>query len=769
MTRTSEREIPRLTADNVHPPSNRGLLLVNVGTPDAPTPQAVRRYLAEFLSDPLVIQLPKFMRPFQRLLGRYIAVTRAASSAKKYGLVWTELGSPLRVIMEEQAAAVRSRLPDWQVFIAMRYGTPSIEQALREMAAAGVTELVVLPVYPQFSQTTTGTVVQEVYRVLRASGLHLNVRTHTTWFNDAGYVNAQAHLIADYAKQHRLTPDNSLLLFSAHGLPVSYVERGDPYQRQLLESVRLIGERLGWPADRYRVAYQSRVGRQQWLTPELLGTLRELAAADERRVLVCPISFVVDCLETLEELHIGAREVFNAAGGDLWICPALNTYERFIDTVRNLTLRGPQPIGSWKRGHTPLFDVSPVQETPADDCGLDRLVMLGVTLKNRIGGGAGPPLNYTDEAGLSCVKRPHHETQLVLEQLKARGLVAEAFIWNTCFRFECYAWLPKHVTKQDSACIVDDLRRTLFATTSEETPTNLLFGANAWHHLMRTISGLNSGLPGDKDIVDQFLTAFQLAENARSAGPHARALSQHATDIAARVRTETGWGRLDPGYCYAALQQIEGQLPLRLANARHVVIGGSTTSRSILETLYDQFGVKEPSVTFVYRTHQGGNMKLLRKAVRHGRRLRVQRYDDPAVLAAITDADVLFFGIDRDEPVLTAEMLQRLRDFNERPLVIIDFNTAGSTAGVAELQGVTLWDATGLETAVQAHADEMCRSHEFPDILQEAEQWISTQAPEPTPPGFELPCVIENDAGQPTCSRCGQRAVDALVKARNSA
>ncbi|GAF84013.1 unnamed protein product, partial [marine sediment metagenome] len=233
--------------------------------------------------------------------------------------------------MEDQAAALGERLPSgWRVFLGMRYGRPSISDALREIASLGIEELVVVPLYPHFSQTTTGTVVHEMYRVLREEALHINVSARTTWYDDAGYVNGQAHLIADYARSRDLCPSNVFLLISAHGLPASYTRRGDPYARQVHRSVGLIVERLGWPAERHSLAFQSRMGPGEWLKPDLPTALKDLADKGERRVLVCPISFAVDCLDTLEEIHIRAREDFAAMGGELFVCPALNTYGRFI-------------------------------------------------------------------------------------------------------------------------------------------------------------------------------------------------------------------------------------------------------------------------------------------------------------------------------------------------------------------------------------------------------------------------------------------------------
>jgi hypothetical protein len=176
----------------------------------------------------------------------------------------------------------------------------------------------------------------------------------------------------------------------------------------------------------------------------------------------------------------------------------------------------------------------------------------------------------------------------------------------------------------------------------------------------------------------------------------------------------------------------------------------------VLETLYGHFGVKEPSVTLVYRAHQGGQMKLLRKAVGHGRRLRVGSYTERAVLDAIADADIVYYGIDRDDPVLAAEMLAGLRDFNERTLFIVDFNTAGSTAGLDQIPGVTVFDAGLLDREVEIFADTLVSRDEFPQIVQEAEAWIEQHAPEGIVPTMGLPCAGTASNGALQCARCGK-------------
>ena len=422
--------------------------------------------------------------------------------------------------------------------------------------------------------------------------------------------------------------------------------------------------------------------------------------------------------------------------------------------MKNLVTRGPQPIRAWKKSQPPLISAKP-QAQPRETA-LDSLVLLSVTLRNRVGAGRGPQLLYSEAQELVCAKKPHEEAQSLLESLKSTGHVREALIWNTCYRFECYAWLARGQNGSPDGCIVASLREKLFGAEPAGLHVNTLFAGDAWHHLMRTIAGLNSGLPGDKDVVEQFQTAYQLAERAGTAGPHAEALVDEAVSLARSVRQETAWGRLDPGYCFAAITRIQDALPLKLANCRHVVVGGSTTSRSVLEALYEQFGVQESSVTLAYRSHQGGQMKLLRKAVGHGRRLRTNSYSDQPVLDAIADADVVYFGIDREEPVLTAETLRGLRDFAARPLFILDFNSSGSTLGLEGLPGIRLWRAAELDVEVEAFADWMCAREEFPRSVQEAEAWIEGRAPTRIALNLDLPCRGRDEHGYPMCVRCGK-------------
>ncbi len=741
-------------------------MLVNVGTPDSASVNDVRAYLSEFLADPAVIQLPLLMRWMQRPLARLIASRRAAESAEKYREVWTDRGSPLRAIMEDQAAALRSLLPsDTSVRIAMRYGSPSIPSVLEQLVRDGVEDLTVIPMYPHYSGTTTGTVVQELYRAIKQSSAHVNVTLRTSWYDDVGYVNAQARCIAEFVAANQLDPNDTLLMFSAHGLPVSYIKRGDPYDRHIQTSVRLVTQRLGWPEDRMTLAYQSRMGPAEWLQPYAEDMLPDLARRGEKRVLCVPISFVTDCLETLEEIALRYRADFAKLGGELFVTPAMNTHEQFITALRNLTQRGPRPVTGFDEKTPPLLKQRPRAVIPQR--GLQRFLMMGVSLRNRIGPGDGPTLQHADAESLLCVKKPQEAVQPLLADLKRQGLISEGLIWNTCQRFEFFGWLEPS-SDGDEACVVRDVRSALFGEHAGAPEINVLFGADAWRHLTRTAAGLNSGLPGDRDVLEQLSAAQQTAERAGTAGERVQRLVDEARSTADAVKRETDWGLVDPGYCYAALQRLRGEWGTRFTNSRHVVVGGSTTSRSLLQTLFADFGVNERDATLVYRSHQGGQTKLLRKAIGNGRRVRTDAYDSREALQAMADADFLYFGIDRAEPVLTREMLERLCDTSQHPLTIVDFNTNGSTAGLADVAGVTLIDAARLEQETQVYADRVSSQPEFARYVKTADAWLSAKAPDDAQPELALPCLA--DAGRdakPHCSECG-RAVRSVLSPTES-
>jgi ferrochelatase len=306
--------------------SNRtGVLLVNLGTPDAPTTPAVRRYLREFLWDPRVVQIP---RPIWWLiLNLVILRVRPAKSAKKYAAIWTADGSPLRFHTERQAQLLRGYLGERMktvvpVVAAMRYGNPSIAQGLAELKERGCDRILVIPMYPQYAASTTASAEDGLKRALRKWKPAPATRVVNDFHDHRAYIKAIAKSVNDYWMKHG-RPDRLLLSF--HGLPKAVVEKGDPYQRQCLVTAGLIADELGWNDQRTLTTFQSRFGAQEWLQPYTDATLAALGREGTGRVdVICP-GFAADCLETLEEIAIEGKATFKAAGGkELHYIPTTN-------------------------------------------------------------------------------------------------------------------------------------------------------------------------------------------------------------------------------------------------------------------------------------------------------------------------------------------------------------------------------------------------------------------------------------------------------------
>ena len=292
-----------------------GVLLVNLGTPDAPTTGAVRRYLREFLSDPRVVQIPRAV--WLPILYFFVLPFRPAKSAKKYASIWRSDGSPLRIYTERQAQLLRGYLGQKlgkpvPVVPAMRYGNPSIKAAIAELKERGCDRLLVIPMYPQYAGSTTGSTEDALEKALRRWKPAPAVKVIKDFHAHAAYAKAIAKNVNEYwLKTGR--PDR--LLMSFHGIPKAVVAAGDPYEKQCRESARLIATELGWNDARTLVTFQSRFGAAEWLQPYTDATLKSLGKDGVGRVdVICP-GFAADCLETLEEIAIENRHVFMKAGG----------------------------------------------------------------------------------------------------------------------------------------------------------------------------------------------------------------------------------------------------------------------------------------------------------------------------------------------------------------------------------------------------------------------------------------------------------------------
>lgn len=295
-----------------HPPVTTpkiGVLLVNLGTPDAATPSAVKRYLKQFLSDRRVVEIPAII--WQPILRGIILNTRPKKSAKAYAKVWTDKGSPLAFFTAAQAEALSARMgAAADIRYAMRYGSPSIADTLDQMKEAGCNRILIAPLYPQYSGATTGTVQDEAYSVLTAMRWHPAIRTLPAYHDDPSYIGALKASIEASLATVDFAPD--ALVISFHGMPERTLHLGDPYHCHCQKTARLLSEAMG---RELVVSFQSRFGNAKWLEPATDATIERLAHEGKKKIAIFAPGFSVDCLETLEELAIQGREQFEEAGG----------------------------------------------------------------------------------------------------------------------------------------------------------------------------------------------------------------------------------------------------------------------------------------------------------------------------------------------------------------------------------------------------------------------------------------------------------------------
>jgi ferrochelatase len=328
------------TADFAHGGvDGSAVLLINLGTPAAPTSAAVRRYLRQFLSDPRVVELPRLL--WWPILNGPLLALRPKASAAKYASIWTDEGSPLLAISRRQRDALDAELKgrglELPVALAMRYGEPSIEQALQALLQAGATRVLVMPMYPQYSAATTASAIDGVAEVLRRLRDVPEMRWLRHFADDAGYIAAlKSSVLSHFARRGR----GDCLVMSFHGLPQRNLQLGDPYHCQCQKTARLLAEALGLDKGAWRISFQSRFGRARWLEPSTVDTVRSLAAQGMKNIdVICP-GFTADCLETLEEISMEVKDSFvEAGGGELRYIPCLNTEPSFMTALADLVER----------------------------------------------------------------------------------------------------------------------------------------------------------------------------------------------------------------------------------------------------------------------------------------------------------------------------------------------------------------------------------------------------------------------------------------------
>ena len=310
-----------------------GILLANLGTPDAPTPGAVKRYLRQFLSDKRVVDTSRLL--WWPLLRGVILPIRSPRVAKLYQSVWMEEGSPLMVYSRRQQQALATRLPDTPVALGMSYGSPSLASAVDDLLAQGVEHIVVLPLYPQYSCSTVAAVWDELARILAKKRAIPGISFIRDYAEHPDYIHA---LAASVRASFAVHGEPDLLLLSYHGIPQRYANQGDDYPQRCRDTTRELVSALGLPPERVMMTFQSRFGREPWLTPYTDETLKMLGEKGTKHIQVLCPGFAADCLETLEEIAVQNREIFLEAGGKQYeYIPALNADVAHIEMMVNLT------------------------------------------------------------------------------------------------------------------------------------------------------------------------------------------------------------------------------------------------------------------------------------------------------------------------------------------------------------------------------------------------------------------------------------------------
>jgi protoporphyrin/coproporphyrin ferrochelatase len=330
-----QKEVSR-SADPSPRTSSRGLgvLLIQLGTPDAPTPQALRPYLKQFLSDPRVIEVPRWK--WRIILNLFILPRRPAQSATKYQRIWDpQTGSPLLHWTKRQTALLQERFPHLPVRFGMQVGNPPLCRVVEEMITTGLERLIVLPMYPQYSATTTASATDSLFHCLLQVRRVPALRIIPPYFAHPAYLDACAALIKEDLQNLPWKPDHFLLSF--HGIPVKYVQAGDPYPSHVKATTAGLIERLGWREGEWTQSFQSLFGRDEWLRPYTDEVLQALARKGAKRVFVAMPGFTADCLETLDEIGHESSALFREAGGEvLRACPCLNDHPRWIAALRQI-------------------------------------------------------------------------------------------------------------------------------------------------------------------------------------------------------------------------------------------------------------------------------------------------------------------------------------------------------------------------------------------------------------------------------------------------
>jgi protoheme ferro-lyase len=643
-------------------------------------------------------------------------------------------------ILRAQAAALRRSLTKgWQVFAAVHGDSPSISEALTQINDAGIERLIVIPMHPQFSPALGAAQLDELYACLRRMQLDLHIEVRASWHDDSAFIDATTSRLYAFATARSLSPCNTVLIFQARAA------QGDKYRQQVAATAELLCARLGWPQNLTTVIF----GDTTSGLDDLSDQTDSLDPGASRSVLICPISDLSrrpcehSVCEAAYRAVLGTRAVH--------LAPAANDSEEFIRALTQLVRRPRHSAYDLAEQPAPLFPAVDVSEEVARELG--SFFMLGVEVRGNLGPGQGPALHFTSPQDFRSIKRPHLETIDLLRHAAQCSDVRECMIWNTCTRFELYGWLP-----DDPSSSPKTLERlaALAFPTADPRRINLLTGADARRHMLRTAAGLNSHLIGDAEVIDQLDACRRAAEHARTASTLTNNLVDDAIEAIHQLRQDTAWSNYDNRYCATVLSRLADRLatPMR---GQILVIGGSTTSCSILETLIKNFRIPRERLSLIYRgRRKGALVRRLHNATGEGQVTIVESYTDPIVLAAIARNDLVFLGIDQREPIASTHDLTACRDLASRPLTVLDFNTFGSLTpspprggpgrggpeSLSTAHGFTLLTSSEIHSTIDTFNSQAISDPDFSKALAAAEAWITDHA-HPLTPSPSHPLIEE--------------------------
>jgi glutamyl-tRNA reductase len=604
--------------------------------------------------------------------------------------------------LDDMAASVQRGLPKGWSVLATRSESDELLDVIGHALERGAERLVVVPLLPQFSQRSTGRLLDTLYRCLGTLSPDLHVEVRSSWFDDTEYVSSLADLVRNTLERAKADPDQARALL----IPGAAIRDDEAYLQHLLQTARLIAAELGWDESRVSVFDAALYGPPDSILP------RGDEHARPQDVVVVSASLA----SQTTDLNLRLVRQLPADRFTLHMCDDARVHERFAKTLGMLIRRGRHAASPERCAKRPAQSPCPRQL-------LGDLFMIGVCIP-----GAVPARDDMQSSACSArrfleIKRPHLEVLQLLRDLKADFNLPECWLFNTCHRFEFYSWFPSGLDHAARAQLIEKLRGVIGRGNADGV--HVVQNQAAWNHLLRTAAGLNSGLIGDADVAEQLESGLRAAEYAGAAGVRSASLVRKVIETVGCLRRQTGWGRFTHRYTEIAMQHLPERMRANLAHGRITVLGGSTTAASLIEVLRDRYNVPAQRITVLYRGNRSGPlMNRFLAAVGPDRLCRVEDYHHHSVLTAVAEADVAFLAGDHREAVLSGPGVVAARGSRERPLDIVDFNTFGSI-NEADLPAICLHNASAIAASITAFNQATWSCPEFLAALGAAEEWMA--------------------------------------------